>query len=148
MTTLKTFMRLLFPVLIIGGFLLTSLYGCNNNSDIDHSDHGHPDEGGTTMHDEDGATMHDEDERHGGMKNRDMGSHQDSLSKNGKDGELPMQNTCPVMGNPVNKDLYVDHNGKRIYVCCNACIQEVKKDPEKYLDKIRSMNEKPHPIPE
>ncbi|MFW5960486.1 MAG: hypothetical protein ACOCSE_05150 [Chitinivibrionales bacterium] len=142
MTTRKVFMRLLFPVLIVGGFSLTSLYGCSNNGDIDHSDHGHPDEDGTTMHDEDGATKREE------MENRNMGGHQDSLSKKGEDGELPMQNTCPVMGNPINKDLYVDHNGKRIYVCCNACITEVKKDPEKYLDKIRSMDEMPHSIPE
>jgi len=41
------------------------------------------------------------------------------------------QTTCPVMkGGKINKKLYVDHNGKRIYVCCKVCINKVKADPE------------------
>ena len=29
-----------------------------------------------------------------------------------------MQTTCPVMGNPINKDIYADYSGKRVYFCC------------------------------
>ena len=55
--------------------------------------------------------------------------------------------TCPVMNNPVNRDLYVDHNGKRIYVCCAMCVNEVKKNPDKYLKKLEKMGEKPGKVP-
>jgi outer membrane murein-binding lipoprotein Lpp len=47
------------------------------------------------------------------------------------------QTTCPVMkGNPVNRSLYVDHDGKRIYVCCGYCIGEIKKDPDAYIRQL------------
>lgn len=51
---------------------------------------------------------------------------------------MPPANTvCPVMeGMPVNKDLYVDHNGRRVYFCCGGCIRTFKADPEKYLQKL------------
>lgn len=46
------------------------------------------------------------------------------------------QKICPVMGNEVNKKLFVDANGKRIYVCCGGCIATVKKDPAKYIAQM------------
>lgn len=46
------------------------------------------------------------------------------------------QTTCPVMGGTVNPKLYVDYEGKRIYVCCKGCLPEVKKDPAKYIAKL------------
>lgn len=47
------------------------------------------------------------------------------------------QTNCPVMVNrKVNKDLFVDHNGKRIYVCCTGCLKKVIKDPEKFIKKL------------
>ncbi len=42
------------------------------------------------------------------------------------------QTKCPVMGGEINKELYVDQDGKRIYVCCENCIPELKKNFEKY----------------
>lgn len=48
-----------------------------------------------------------------------------------------IQTTCPVMeGQKVGKSLYVDHDGKRIYVCCEDCLAVVKKDPAKYIKKL------------
>ena len=47
------------------------------------------------------------------------------------------QTTCPVMGGEVSKELYVDVEGKRIYVCCDYCIGEIKKDPSKYIKKVK-----------
>ena len=42
--------------------------------------------------------------------------------------------TCPVMvGEPVDPELYVDYKGKRVYVCCEGCIEDFKADPESYL---------------
>ena len=46
------------------------------------------------------------------------------------------QEKCPVMGAPVNKSVYVDHNGKRIYFCCAGCPETFKKDPDKYLKQM------------
>ena len=49
------------------------------------------------------------------------------------------QTTCPVMkGSPVNKSLYVDAEGYRIYVCCGGCIDAVKADPAKYIAQLKA----------
>ena len=46
------------------------------------------------------------------------------------------QANCPVMGGKVNKEIYADHDGKRVYFCCAMCIDTFKKDPAKYLKKM------------
>lgn len=46
------------------------------------------------------------------------------------------QSVCPVMGGAVNTNLFVDFEGKRIYVCCKGCLPDVKKDPAKYIAKL------------
>jgi YHS domain-containing protein len=46
------------------------------------------------------------------------------------------QKTCPVMGGAINKDIYVDYEGRRIYFCCEACPPVFQKDPAKYLAKV------------
>ena len=43
------------------------------------------------------------------------------------------QTTCPVLGGAINKSLFVDVEGKRIYVCCGGCIKKIKNDPAKYI---------------
>ena len=48
------------------------------------------------------------------------------------------QALCPVMGNPINKDIFVDHNGMRIYFCCGGCDGTFMEDPEKYLTQMRA----------
>ena len=46
------------------------------------------------------------------------------------------QKKCPVMGGTINKDVYADYEGKRVYFCCDACISTFKKDPAKYVKKL------------
>ncbi len=46
------------------------------------------------------------------------------------------QTTCPVMGGEVRKDIYADHDGKRVYFCCNGCVSTFKSDPAKYIKKL------------
>ncbi len=59
-----------------------------------------------------------------------------------KKTSLSEQKTCPVMeGRAINKKLYVDHNGQRIYVCCGGCIAQVQKDPEKAIKYLQERNE-------
>ena len=53
------------------------------------------------------------------------------------DGHRAEQLTCPVMeGNPIKESIYVDHQGERVYFCCDFCQGEFLKAPEKYLDKL------------
>ena len=53
------------------------------------------------------------------------------------------QKTCPVMGGAINKEIHVDHNGKRVYLCCAGCVETFKKDPDRYLAKLDSLGESP-----
>ena len=49
------------------------------------------------------------------------------------------QTTCPVMdGNKINKAIYTDYQGKRIYFCCQACPPEFAKDPDKYIKQMEA----------
>jgi YHS domain-containing protein len=59
-------------------------------------------------------------------------------AESGEATEGKAQTTCPVMGGSIRKSLYVDHDGKRIYVCCKGCISAVKSNPEKYIEKLES----------
>ncbi len=56
------------------------------------------------------------------------------------------QTECPVMGGKINKDIYVDYQGQRIYFCCEACPPKFKEDPEKYLAKMKEMGQEPEVI--
>ena len=48
------------------------------------------------------------------------------------------QTTCPVMGGNINKELYVDYKGERVYFCCAGCPEAFQKNPEKYMKKLRA----------
>lgn len=48
------------------------------------------------------------------------------------------QTKCPVMGGEIDKALFVDYEGKRIYVCCDGCIGKIKKDPAKYVKQLEA----------
>ena len=50
--------------------------------------------------------------------------------------DLKPQTTCPVMGGKIDKDVYVDYQGQRVYFCCASCKENFLKDPEKYFEKI------------
>ena len=51
-------------------------------------------------------------------------------------GKAKPQTLCPVMGGAINKDVYTDYEGKRIYFCCPGCDTTFKEDPEKYLQQM------------
>lgn len=56
------------------------------------------------------------------------------------------QTHCPIMGGQINKQLYADHDGKRVYFCCPACLPTFEKDPEKYIKIIREKGQEPETI--
>jgi len=72
----------------------------------------------------------------------DHGDHEDSphgTAGPAEAGAAPAggpQTTCPIMGGAIDKSLFVDHDGKRIYVCCESCLGKIKQDPEKYISKL------------
>ena len=57
------------------------------------------------------------------------------------------QTICPVMGNPINKNLYTDYNGKRVYFCCGPCPSNFMKYPEAYLQRLAQIGQEPIPTP-
>jgi hypothetical protein len=59
-------------------------------------------------------------------------------AKEAEQAKITPQTTCPVMGGKINKNLYVEHDGKRVYVCCKGCIGAVQKEPEKYIKKLEA----------
>ena len=47
------------------------------------------------------------------------------------------QTTCPVMdGNKINKNVFVEYKGKKVYFCCEDCKAKFLAEPEKYVAKL------------
>ena len=46
------------------------------------------------------------------------------------------QTVCPVSGDPIDKNVSIEYQGKKVYFCCTACIAPFKADPNKYADKL------------
>ena len=53
------------------------------------------------------------------------------------------QTICPICGNKCSKDVFVDAEGVRIFVCCKDCIEKVKADPKAAIAKIKANGEQP-----
>jgi YHS domain-containing protein len=50
--------------------------------------------------------------------------------------QVAEQTTCPVMGGAINKAIFVEYQGKKVYFCCQDCSAAFKADPEKYISKL------------
>ena len=51
------------------------------------------------------------------------------------------QKTCPIMaGKPINKNLFTEYKGKKVYFCCPGCEPKFKENPEQYLTKLPQFN--------
>ncbi len=46
------------------------------------------------------------------------------------------QTTCPVMGGAINKAIFTEHKGKKVYFCCSPCKEKFDAEPEKYIAKL------------
>jgi YHS domain-containing protein len=55
--------------------------------------------------------------------------------------------TCPVMGGKIDRKVFADYQGKRVYFCCAGCPEEFRKDPEKYLKVLRDQGVEPEAVP-
>jgi len=61
-------------------------------------------------------------------------------------GEPQPQTLCPIMGGAINKEVYTDYNGMRIYFCCGGCDGTFMEDPEKYLEQMRVEGVEPEKV--
>ena len=43
---------------------------------------------------------------------------------------------CPVSGGPVSEKYRTEYKGQFVYVCCEGCLNEFNKDPEKFVAKM------------
>ncbi len=47
------------------------------------------------------------------------------------------QTMCPVMdGNKIDKNVFVEYKGKKVYFCCADCKAKFLAEPEKYVAKL------------
>jgi YHS domain-containing protein len=51
------------------------------------------------------------------------------------------QTLCPVMGQPINKELFTEYKGKKVYFCCPGCKEKFEAAPEKFLAKLPQFKE-------
>ncbi len=52
---------------------------------------------------------------------------------------------CPVSGDKVSgKAGMVEYQGKRYGLCCPMCAAKFKKDPKKYLAKLKTLEKSAH----
>jgi len=56
--------------------------------------------------------------------------------KNQKTAVQTEQPICPVTGEPADKTVFTDYQGKRVYFCCAPCKEKFLKSPETYLKKL------------
>lgn len=60
---------------------------------------------------------------------------------------LQPQTKCPVMGGKIDKKVYADYDGKRVYFCCAGCPEQFNKEPDKYLKNLEAEGIAPESIP-
>jgi YHS domain-containing protein len=46
------------------------------------------------------------------------------------------QTTCPIMGGAIDKNIFTEYKGKKVYFCCAGCKEQFEKEPEKYIAKL------------
>jgi YHS domain-containing protein len=57
------------------------------------------------------------------------------LTVGAPDAFAKSQEICPVMGGKIDKSVYADHDGKRVYFCCPGCIATFEAEPAKFIAK-------------
>jgi len=55
--------------------------------------------------------------------------------------ETAEQTTCPVMAGTINKEIYTEYKGKKVYFCCPGCKEKFEEAPEQYIAKLPQFNQ-------
>ena len=53
-----------------------------------------------------------------------------------------IQTACPVSGEALDKSVFTDYEGRRVYFCCEKCVGTFLKDPAKYFEKLDAPDSK------
>jgi YHS domain-containing protein len=54
----------------------------------------------------------------------------------------PINAKCPVQGEDIDPAVTTTYKGKTVAFCCKDCIDEFKKNPDKYMKQIEADNKK------
>ncbi len=46
------------------------------------------------------------------------------------------QTLCPVLEGKIDKNVFVEYKGKKVYFCCADCKAKFQAEPEKYIAKL------------
>ena len=49
---------------------------------------------------------------------------------------IKAQTTCPIEGTKIDKSVYADYQGKRVYFCCTDCKAKFNAEPAKYVKQL------------
>jgi YHS domain-containing protein len=55
----------------------------------------------------------------------------------GSGNAVRLQTTCPVGGEKIDKTVHADHEGHRVYFCCENCKAAFEKEPATYVKKLQ-----------
>ena len=68
---------------------------------------------------------------------QEMQEHAAMMSESAKEVVSAIeQTTCPVMGGAINKAIFAEYKGKKVYLCCSPCKEKFEAEPEKYIAKL------------
>lgn len=70
-----------------------------------------------------------------------------SLPSEGEGASARPQSRCPVLGGEIDRTVFVDYHGLRIYFCCPGCDEDFLKDPDAFLSRLRAENIEPERAP-
>jgi len=71
----------------------------------------------------------------------DVNSETSMTTEKGQEVAGTEQATCPVMeGKPINKAIFTEYKGKKVYFCCKGCDVKFNAEPEKYIAKLPQFN--------
>ncbi len=74
-------------------------------------------------------------------KMQEMQGHAAMMSESAKEVVSAIeQTTCPVMGGAINKAIFTEYKGKKVYFCCSPCKEKFEAEPEKYIAKLPQFN--------
>ncbi len=74
-------------------------------------------------------------------KMQEMQEHASMMSESAKEVVSAIEQTdCPVMGGAINKALFTEYEGKKVYFCCSGCKPKFEAEPEKYIAKLPQFN--------
>lgn len=70
------------------------------------------------------------------LANVSFAQHHDGHMMEAKKTDGKTQNQCPMMGGTIDKNVFTDYQGKRIYFAGEMCRGMFLQDPQKHMDKM------------